>query len=47
MMEARWRGAEAGLLHGVGEFLFVEGLAGGLHGGEQGGLRSAWGRGSS
>ena len=32
---ARGRRAEAGLLHGVGEFLFVERLARGLHGGEQ------------
>ncbi len=40
---ARGGSAQAGLLHGVGEFFFVERLAGGFHGGEQRGFGEALG----
>ncbi len=41
---ARGRRAQAGLFHGVGEFFFVERLAGRLHGGEQRAFGEALGR---
>ena len=37
------RRAQAGLFHGVGEFFFIERLAGGFHGGEQGAFGEALG----
>ena len=36
--------AEAGFLHGVGEFLLIQRLAGGFHGGEEGRVGETLGR---